>query len=357
MSENLSIRRRLALEIALKRENDLIKEHPLRQLFWECTLRCNIHCMHCGSDCKKMADCKDMPAADFLKVIDSITPHVNPNKLFIIFTGGEPLMRVDLETCGLELYKRGYPWGIVTNGFAMTRKRFDSLLSAGMHTATVSLDGFAVDHNWLRGHPDSFDRAVEAIRMMADEKEMVFDVATCVNQHNYLRLEEQKEFLIKLGVKRWRLLTIFPVGRAAHYPELQLRKNEMIGVMEFIKKTRKEGRIRLSYGCEGFLGNYEGDVRDHFYACRAGVSVGSILADGAISACASIRSNYHQGNIYKDDFMEVWNTKFQPYRDREWMRKDECADCSYFRYCKGSGMHLRDDKGKLLFCHHKRFFA
>ena len=48
--------------------------------------------------------------------------------------------------------------------------------------------------------------------------------------------------------------------------------------------------------------------------CQAGVSVGSVLVDGAISACPSIRADYHQGNIYKDDFMEVWNNKYQPYR-------------------------------------------
>lgn len=105
---------------------------------------------------------------------------------------------------------------------------------------------------------------------------------------------------------------------------------------------------------KGFLGNYEGDVRDHFFHCQAGVSVGSVLVDGAISACPSIRADYHQGNIYKDDFMEVWNNKYQPYRDREWMRKGECADCEFFRYCKGNGMHLRDGKGDLLFCHYKR---
>lgn len=169
-----------------------------------------------------------------------------------------------------------------------------------------------------------------------------------------MRLEEMKEFLLSLGVKRWRLFTVFPVGRAAKDPELQLSNRDFRGVMEFIKRTRKEGRIKTAYGCEGFLGNYEGDVRDHFFHCQAGVSVGSVLVDGVISACPSIRADYHQGNIYKDDFMEVWNNKYQPYRDREWMRKGECADCEFFRYCKGNGMHLRDGKGDLLFCHYKR---
>ena len=92
-----------------------------------------------------------------------------------------------------------------------------------------------------------------------------------------MRLEELKDFLISLGVKGWRLFTIFPVGRAAKDPELQLSNEEFRGVMEFIRKSRKEGRIHVSYGCEGFLGNYEAEVRDTFFACRAGISVGSVF--------------------------------------------------------------------------------
>ena len=84
--------------------------------------------------------------------------------------------------------------------------------------------------------------------------------------------------------------------------------------------------------------------------CEAGVTVGSVLADGSISACPSIRADYVQGNIYEDDFMEVWNRRFQPYRDRSWMKKDACADCRYWKYCRGNGMHLRDEDGRLVQC-------
>ena len=126
---------------------------------------------------------------------------------------------------------------------------------------------------------------------------------------------------------------------------------QMRQLMDYIVTTRKEGRISVQYGCEGFLGAYEGEVRDRFFACQAGVTVGSVLVDGSISACASIRADYHQGNIYTDDFWEVWNNRFESYRNREWMRKDACAECKFFRYCKGGAMHLRDEKGELLFCH------
>ena len=61
---------------------------------------------------------------------------------------------------------------------------------------------------------------------MAEEPGFVFDVVTCVNKHSYMRLEEMKEFLLSLGVKRWRLFTVFPVGRAAKDPELQLSNRD-----------------------------------------------------------------------------------------------------------------------------------
>lgn len=350
----ISVRKRLALEIARKMRHNLKEMHPLKQLFWECTLRCNLHCKHCGSDCKRMTEVKDMPAEDFLRAIDSITPHVNPNEVSIVITGGEPLMREDLEEVGLELYRRGYPWGMVSNGLYLTPQRLQRLMAAGLHSITISLDGSVEDHNWMRGHPNSYARAMEAIKMLVHEPELTWDVVTCVNRRNYPYLEELKTSLYKIGVRHWRLFSIFPMGRAALHPEFQLTDEEFTGMMEFIKRTRKVGKMRVSYGCEGFLGGYEGEVRDNFFSCNAGLSVASILADGSISACPSIRSNFNQGNIYQDDFMEVWEHCFQPFRNREWMKKGACADCDFFRYCEGNGMHLRDDKGELLFCHYER---
>lgn len=264
------------------------------------------------------------------------------------------MVRKDIETCGMELYRRGYPWGIVSNGLLMTRERLDALLASGMHSATISLDGFEEAHNWLRRHPKSFENAVNAICMLAEEKEIVWDVVTCVNQKNFKDLKLFKEFLMEMGVKRWRLFTIFPVGRAAEEADLQLTNEQFTWMLNFIRYCRQEGKIHTSYGCEGFLGNYEAEVRDSIFQCNAGINTASVLADGSISGCPSIRANFHQGNIYKDKFIDIWNNEFKPYRNREWTRKGQCADCKMFRYCEGNGMHLYDDNGNLLFCHYNR---
>ena len=284
----------MGLEIDRIIQNNIIKDHPLRQLFWECTLRCNLHCRHCGSDCKKEAGYQDMPLKDFLRVLDSVARHYDPHYVFIVVSGGEPLMRDDLEQCGREFYDRGFPWGMVTNGLYLTPERFSALMAAGLHSTTVSLDGMEQNHNWMRGYKDSFVRVSDALDLMVAEPRLVFDVVTCVNERNYDELPRLRDFLIEKGVRQWRVVTVFPVGRAANDPDMRLSADHFRGVMDFITECRTDGRIMASYGCEGFLGYLEHEVRDYFYRCSAGVTVGSVLIDGSISACSSIRANFHQ---------------------------------------------------------------
>lgn len=193
---------------------------------------------------------------------------------------------------------------------------------------------------------------MEAIRRAAATEELVFDVVTCVHQRNLADLEAMRDLLVSLGVKQWRLFQIFPKGRAADNPLLHLAPADFRRMMDFIKQTRREGVIKASFGCEGFLGDYELEVRDTPFFCRAGIQVGSVLADGSISACPSLRADYIQGNIYQDDFWTVWNERFQVMRDRSWTRTGRCADCKVYRYCEGNGLHLRDEHtGELLCCH------
>jgi MoaA/NifB/PqqE/SkfB family radical SAM enzyme len=141
-AQKIGFKKKLALNVFNKYKKAQTQLHELTYFFWECTLRCNINCLHCGSDCHKQSGVKDMPAEDFLKVAKQVGQNYNPNKVMIVITGGEPLVRKDLEDVGYELYKMGFPWGFVTNGFALSEKRFHSLLKSGLRSVTVSLDGF-----------------------------------------------------------------------------------------------------------------------------------------------------------------------------------------------------------------------
>ena len=351
--KRLGPRKYIGLKLFNSLYDDVVATHTLRTLFWECTLRCNLSCRHCGSDCTADAQQKDMPLEDFLRVLDTeITPNVDVNDLLIIFSGGEVLVRPDLEEAGREVTRRGYKWGMVTNGMMLTRERLKSLVEAGLRSISVSFDGFESEHNYIRQHPLSFERARQALRNIRQYEGLAYDAITCVTPAMMGRLEEWKEFLISEGICRWRIFSVFPAGRAKRDETLHLNPEQFRTLMEFIRKTRKEGRINLSYACEGFLGGYETEVRDHFYMCTAGVTVASIRVNGDISGCTSVRGNYAQGNIYRDRFWDVWQNRFTPFRNREWTKKDECADCKVWEFCRGGGMHLRDDNGKLMYCHY-----
>lgn len=351
----LGLRRRMALNIFSDLYASKVAAHKLDTLFWECTLRCNLSCRHCGSDCRVDPGVRDMPLEDFLRVLDQeVTPHVVPAEVLVIFSGGEVLVREDLERAGAEVTRRGYPWGMVTNGLALTPARLRGLLDAGLRTVSVSLDGFEKEHNYIRCNPRSYERALEALRMIVREPGLAYDVVTCVTGAMVPRLGEFRDMLLAEGVRAWRLFSIFPMGRAKNDPSLRMTDEQFREVLEFIRRTRREGQIDVSYACEGFLGGYEAEVRDHFYQCAAGVSVASIRVDGAISGCTSIRANFNQGNIYRDEFWDVWQNRFEPFRNREWARRGECSDCKMFRYCQGGGMHLHGDDGELLYCHYHR---
>ncbi|MDL2289785.1 TIGR04133 family radical SAM/SPASM protein [Paludibacteraceae bacterium OttesenSCG-928-F17] len=349
----MDFRKKLTLSLFRQHKKNQAKLHELNYLFWECTLRCSFNCLHCGSDCTKESLSPDMPLADFLKALDSITPYVNPNKTIIVITGGEPLMRKDLEVCGAEFYKRGFAWGMVTNGYALTQTRLQNLLNAGLRSITISFDGLTPEsHDWFRGKKGAWEKAKNAIEYVVGSEGLVYDIVTCVNKRTIHELEDIKKLLISLGVKKWRLFRIFPKGRAKENPLLELSPEEFTYMLEFIKQTRREGYIDASFGCEGFLGKYELEVRDQPFFCWAGIKIGSVLNDGSISACPSLRGDYIQGNIYQDDFGTVWNERYQVMRDRSWAKTGKCLKCKSYKYCEGNGLHLRDEKtGELLCCH------
>ncbi|MBQ9463606.1 MAG: TIGR04133 family radical SAM/SPASM protein [Bacteroidales bacterium] len=351
---SLSLKQRIALDVNSAFLRQEAREHPLMQLFWECTLRCNMRCRHCGSDCKVSTLHPDMPFEDFEKVLLRVKDTYDPHKILIILSGGEPLVREDIAECGKRIRDLGFPWGMVSNGRLMSPGKIKQLLAAGMRSATISLDGLEAEHNWMRGTPDAFSHATEAIRILASTPRLAFDVVTCINRRSFGQLEELKELLIGLGVRAWRIFTVFPVGRAASDPELQLDSAQYTSLMDFIVRTRKEGRIKVSYACEGFLGRYEGKVRDHLFSCQAGLSIASVRVDGAISGCNSIRSHYDQGNIYNDDFVDVWENRFRDFRDHSVFRNGRCENCKYWKWCRGNGMHLRDEQGQLIMCNLER---
>jgi radical SAM protein with 4Fe4S-binding SPASM domain len=201
------------------------------------------------------------------------------------------------------------------------------------------------NHNWLRRNEKSYERAIGALELITNSPRLSHDVVTCVHKRNIEELTDIKHFLISKNVKNWRIFTIAPIERAMAKEQLQLSSQDFTQLMDFIAETRKRKEINMYFSCEAYMGDYERRVRDSFFFCRAGVNIGSVLIDGSISACPNINRSFVQGNIYTDDFWDVWQNRFQIMRNRDWCKTGVCADCKVFRYCKGGAMHLWNKPG------------
>jgi len=197
---------------------------------------------------------------------------VDPPNTTVVLTGGEPTMRPDLAEIGKAITRRGFPWGMVSNGFALNENVLSHLMQAGLRSLTISLDGLQENHDRFRGCPGSFQRALNAIHLASAKERLTFDVATCVYRRNLVELPVLRDLLIDAGLKRWRIFIVFPKGRAKDNPELVLDNAQFRAVYDFISETRQSGKIRVNAGCEGFLGDYELKARDYPFFCRAGIN-------------------------------------------------------------------------------------
>ena len=106
-----------------------------------------------------------MPLDDFLKALDTIESA--SENFTVVLTGGEPLLRKDIELCGREIRKRGMRWSLVSNGYLYDNEKHISLLNAGLGALTISVDGLESSHNWLRKNNKSFERVDVAIGLAA----------------------------------------------------------------------------------------------------------------------------------------------------------------------------------------------
>jgi radical SAM enzyme (rSAM/lipoprotein system) len=332
--------------------------HDLRFLFFELTHECNLDCLHCGSDCHKGSADEPLPAGDILRVLGEVKAHLDPRRITITLSGGEPLCYPGVFELGREITALGFPWGMVTNGYAWNEDTVRAARRAGMRSITVSLDGLAEQHDWLRNRPGAFEKAVATIRLLlADPFWQAFDVVTCVNRRNVGHLASLHDLLLELGVPAWRCFTISPIGRAASNGELFLTRPEFLRMLETIRALRSRGEMSVSYSEAGYLGpRHEEGVRDFPYFCRAGVNVAGIMVNGDILACPNIDRRFRQGNIARDSFIEVWNHGYAAFRDRAWMKQGECRDCREWRYCQGNSLHLWDlDRGRTKLCHYRSY--
>ncbi|MBN2196793.1 MAG: radical SAM protein [Polyangiaceae bacterium] len=320
-----------------------LREPQLTYLFLELTRRCNLRCLHCGSDCQASSTAAELTTESWCKIISYVAERFGRQVTFVI-TGGEPLVHPDLCAVAGHIASLGMRWGMVTNGMALTRERLAALCERGLYSITLSLDGQTASHNTLRNHPHAFAKVVEALAMVGDSAIPMKDVVTCVYPANLGELDEVAEILIDRRIPAWRLFRIFPIGRAASDPSLMLTHAQTWQLLDWIAERRpqlaKRG-LKVNASCEGYV-PFADDrrIRDQPFFCRAGVNIASVLCDGHITGCTNNDPTFFQGNILHDDLVTVWRERFASYRRRDWVAKTSCRSCPEVQKCNGGSIHL-----------------
>ncbi len=317
-------------------------EHRLLYLFFELTRRCNLSCLHCGSDCGSSAPGPELGLPDWIALARSVAVSFDP-KPFVVFTGGEPLLLDWIEVLGAELTGLGIGWGLVSNGLLLSETRLRALEGAGISSLTLSIDGLDASHDWLRGREGSWRTATDAARILGHSSVPIRDVVTCVHPRNAEDLDGLAEVLVDAGVGSWRLFRIFRKGRALSSPGLLLGREGYLGMLDWIAAQRpvlSRRGLELSLSCDGWLPfSLDLKVRSSPFLCRSGINFASILADGSITGCSNNDPGYIQGSIAKDELRELWNSAFRPFRDRSWLADTSCAGCCARSGCRGGSFH------------------
>ena len=310
------------------------KNHPLVDLFWECTLSCNAKCKHCGSSAENKKYDGELTTEEIKSAFKQIANDMDASKILINVTGGEPLVRKDLcEVMQYATCELGFHWGMTTNGILLNDENIEKLKKANMETISISIDGLRETHDRFRGVPGSYDIIIENIKKLrAANFVKHIQVTTVFHKENINQLEELYEIMQGLNLDSWRLVSMDPIGRAKENDTLLLNGQEIKKILDFIKLKNNKGKLELSYGCPGFLGlDYEKEVRRQYFFCRTGINVASILYNGDLFVCPNVprRKEFIQGNIRTDKFKEVWDNKYKIFRDKDRTKCEECGKCEY----------------------------
>ena len=334
-------------ELLYKNKKYLSQNPILYNLFWETTLRCNAKCKHCGSRAGENLRIEDELTTDEIKnTFKSIAKKYDVTKILINVTGGEPLVRQDLFEVMEYATNLGYHWGITTNGMLIDDEIIKKMKDTKLATMSISIDGLEESHDAFRGVKGGYKKIIENIEKLRREKFLhCFQVTTVVNKMNIGELDQMYEVMKQLEVDSWRVINMDPIGRANDNSDLSLEREDYIHLLEFIRDKNKEAKFDVTYGCAHFTTmEFEKEIRNNMFFCMSGYTTASILYNGDIYVCPNVerRKELIQGNVKKDDFVEVWENKFTWFRDLDKLKSKECEKCENWKYCRGDSLHTWD---------------
>ena len=179
------------------------------------TYRCNNRCRFCYAGCDGACGRLDSPDIEPEKIERIIDIFKHDAKIpFFSFTGGEPLMRRDLERLMRYAVDQGLKINLLTNGTLATPERARSLYEAGLRTAQISLESpDEAIHDALCGRKGSWKQTVDGITALREAgiKVQTNSTSTRMNVESLVRLPKLSK---SLGCVRMSVNLFIPTQRS-----------------------------------------------------------------------------------------------------------------------------------------------
>ncbi len=182
-------------------------------VIWESTRSCALACAHCRADADMTRDPRELNTREGLSLIDQVADMGTP---ILILSGGDPLVREDLETLVAHGKRRGLRVGTIPAATErLTRERLASLKDAGLDQVAFSLDGDdAALHDGFRRTPGAYARVMQAVEW-SRELGLPMQINTCLGAWNIGAFERIVERVSSLPIAFWEVFFLIPVGRGA----------------------------------------------------------------------------------------------------------------------------------------------
>src|ERR1051325_4378074 len=195
-------------------------------LIWEVTRACALACQHCRASAIDWRDPLELSTDEGRRLIDDVAGMGTP---LIVFTGGDPLQRGDLEELVRHARSRGLTVGTIPAATPrLTRERVLSLHDAGVHQIALSIDAeTAQKHDAFRGVPGTFAKVIEAAAWIR-EAGVNLQANTVFGSGNADDFDAIAELVQSLSVVFWEVFFLVPTGRGSALRGCSAEQFEML---------------------------------------------------------------------------------------------------------------------------------
>ncbi|MBI1734111.1 MAG: radical SAM protein [Candidatus Rokubacteria bacterium] len=206
---------------------------------WNLTQRCNLECAHCYLSAFAGADTRgELSTDECRRVIDEIAL-VNPN-VFLILTGGEPLLRRDLfDVAGYATEKR-FTVVFGTNGVLLREREARLMRERGVLGASISLDSTdRARHDRFRHQPGAWDGAVRATKVLSDAG-LDFSLHMSVTDWNVGEVPAMIDLAKELGARVLNFFFLVRTGRGRDLTDIDAAAYERM--LTYLANTQGVGQ-------------------------------------------------------------------------------------------------------------------